>query len=266
MKPILTIAGSDCIGGAGLQADIKTFSAHGLYGMSAVTTLVAESTCEVISVHDVPALMVADQLDGIFSDVMPLAVKIGMLSNEDIMKTIAVKIKEYKPKNVVLDPVMYAKNGYALLSKDLCDAFKKHMFGIADVLTPNLLEASELCGFEINDENDMKNAALKIAQSGIKAVLIKGGSKKMSDFLLFENEFYEFKTKFVDTKNTNGTGCTLSSAIASNLALGFGMVDSIKNAKNYIQTAIDHSFSIGKGYGSTHHFYDLYQKANINDN
>lgn len=264
MKPVLTIAGSDCSGGAGIQADLKTFSAHALFGMSVIVSVVAENTQRVISVQNIDEQIITDQMDAIFEDIFPEAVKIGMLPNTNIMRVVAKNLVKFKAKNIVIDPVMYAKNGFALMDARECDAFISTVLPLADVLTPNIPEAEHLCGFMIKNDDDMKKAAQHITNLGAKAVLIKGGHKKgSSDFLFYKDEFFEYKTTFIDTKNTHGTGCTLSSAIASNLALGLNLNDAIARAKAYITTAIAHSLELGKGCGPTNHFYELYKKSGL---
>lgn len=266
MIPILTVAGSDCSGGAGIQADLKTFSAHGLFGMSVIVSVVAENTVRVASAHNVPPSVICEQLDCVFEDIPPLAVKIGMLPNQEIIKAVSDKLTQHKAKNIIIDPVMYAKNGYALMDCSFCDALINFILPKADLLTPNIPEAEHLCGFKILNDKDMKNAAVEICKMGAKAVLIKGGHRYgASDFLLFEDKFYEYKTEFINTKNTHGTGCTLSSAIASNLALGDDMPNAVLKAKKYIQIAIKNALNLGKGCGPTNHFYELYKKAQLNN-
>ena len=256
MIPVLTIAGSDASGGAGIEADIKTFCAHGLYGMSVITSVVAENTFRVINAYDMSAQAVGDQIEAIFEDIAPKAVKIGMLPNAKIMQIVAEKLEKFNAENVVLDPVMQAKNGFNLMSER--ENLLSKMLGIIDLITPNIPEAEILTNTEISNENDMKNAALIIAEKGAKSVLIKGGHKKgTSDFLLFDEKFFEYKTKFINTKNTHGTGCTLSSAIASNLALGRKMNEAVENAKKYIQGAIENSLDLGHGAGPLNHFYNI---------
>lgn len=264
MIPILTIAGSDCSGGAGVQADLKTFSAHGLFGMSVITSVVAENTFRVINSYDMSAQAIAEQIEAVFEDIVPKAVKIGMLSNAEIMAVVADRLKFYNAKNIVIDPVMYAKNGFALMDAKMSEFLIKNVLSVADLITPNIPEAEHLCGFEIKNDDDMRAAAVKICENGAKSVLVKGGHRNgASDFLYFKGEFFEYKTKFVATKNTHGTGCTLSSAIAANLALSFEMPQAVKNAKNYIQIAIENALNLGKGCGPTNHFYELYKKAGV---
>lgn len=263
MNTILTIAGSDCSGGAGIQADLKTFSAHGLFGMSVIVSVVAENTARVISVENISKKVIEDQMDAVFEDIFPKAVKIGMLPTPEVMESVAEKLLQYKPENIVIDPVMYAKNGFPLMDRKNIDALIEKIIPLADLLTPNIPEAEEITKIKINTVEDMKTAAIKISDMGCKAVLVKGGHRENDalDVLYDGNKFYTFNTKRINTKNTHGTGCTLSSAIASNLAIGHSVYVSVENAKDYVTTAIKHSLELGKGNGPTNHFYDLYKKA-----
>lgn len=267
MIPILTIAGSDCSGGAGIQADLKTFSAHGLFGMSVIVSVVAENTSIVTSVETISNQVIIDQINCVFDDIYPNAVKIGMLPSTDSMEIVANKLKQYKAKNIVVDPVMYAKNGFPLMDVENINTLINTVIPVADLITPNIPEAEKISDMKITSIEDMKQSAKKIIQMGCKAVLVKGGHHigDAIDVLFDGKEFYTFKTMRIDTKNTHGTGCTLSSAIASNLALGKDVNTSVKLAKDYVTTAIKHSLSLGKGCGPTHHFYDLYKKAGMNN-
>lgn len=260
MKKLLTIAGSDCSGGAGIQADLKTFSAHGTFGMSVIVSVVAENTSEVIDVQDITPDMIAKQIDAVFQDIGTDAVKVGMLSKSDCMLAVAKKLKEYKPKNVVIDPVMLAKNGCPLMQPDSMDTLIREILPLADLLTPNIPEAETITGMPIHSPEDMERAAKQIYAMGAKNVLVKGGHAEGDALdILFDGEnFYRFCEERIHTNNTHGTGCTYSSAIASNLALGYSMEEAVKRAKAYVTTAIRHSLQIGKGCGPTHHFYDLY--------
>lgn len=261
MKKLLTIAGSDCSGGAGIQADLKTFSAHGTFGMSVIVSVVAENTSEVIDVQDITPDMIAKQMDAVFQDIGTDAVKVGMLSKSDCMLAVAKKLREYQPENVVIDPVMLAKNGCPLMQPDSMDTLIREILPLADLLTPNIPEAETITGAAIRTPEDMERAAKEIFAMGAKNVLIKGGHAEGDALdILFDGEkFYRFCKERIHTKNTHGTGCTYSSAIASNLALGYSMEEAVKRAKAYVTTAIRHSLQIGKGCGPTHHFYDLYQ-------
>ncbi|MCP1308719.1 bifunctional hydroxymethylpyrimidine kinase/phosphomethylpyrimidine kinase [Paenibacillus tyrfis] len=263
MKKVLTIAGSDCSGGAGIQADLKTFSAHGVFGMSVIVSVVAENTSRVIDIQDVRPDMIEKQIDAIFEDIDVDAVKIGMLSQPECMEAVAGKLKQYAPANIVLDPVMYAKNGCPLMNPGAIDTLIQKVIPFADLLTPNIPEAEKIAGMPIHNIEDMKKAAEAIHRMGCKNVLVKGGHASGSALdILFDGErFYTFDAQRIETKNTHGTGCTYSAAIASNLALGCSLQEAVHRAKEYITTAIRHSLSIGKGHGPTHHFYELYQNG-----
>ncbi len=263
MKKVLSIAGSDCSGGAGIQADLKTFSAHGVFGMSVIVSVVAENTSRVIDIQDITPDMIEKQIDAVFEDIEVDAIKIGMLSTKPCMEAVAKKMEEYKPKNIVIDPVMYAKNGCSLMDDNSIETLIKVVLPYADLLTPNIPEAEKISNTKISNKENMKIAAKLIYEMGCKNVLIKGGYyiENSLDVLYDGKEHYYFETKRIDTKNTHGTGCTFSSAIASNLALGMTMSTAIKQAKKYITTAIEHSLDIGKGNGPTNHFYDLYKNG-----
>jgi hydroxymethylpyrimidine/phosphomethylpyrimidine kinase len=263
MKKVLSIAGSDCSGGAGIQADLKTFSAHGVFGMSVIVSVVAENTSRVIDIQDITPDMIEKQIDAIFEDIEVDAVKIGMLSTEPCMKAVARKLEEYKPNIVVIDPVMYAKNGCALMDPNSIDTLIQVILPYASLLTPNIPEAEKISNIKISNSKDMEASAKIIYDMGCKNVLIKGGHSigDALDILYDGKNFYGFETQRIYTKNTHGTGCTFSSAIASNLALGMSMAEAVEKAKKYITTAIEHSLSIGKGHGPIHHFYDLYRNS-----
>ncbi|GAB6085205.1 bifunctional hydroxymethylpyrimidine kinase/phosphomethylpyrimidine kinase [Alkaliphilus crotonatoxidans] len=263
MKKVLTIAGSDCSGGAGIQADLKTFSAHGVFGMSVIVSVVAENTSRVIDIQDVTPDMIEKQIDAVFEDIEVDAVKIGMLSQPACMMAVAKKLRQYHPANVVIDPVMYAKNGCPLMDPDAIDTLIAEIIPLADLLTPNIPEAEKISGLQINNVAEMEQAAKKIYEMGAKSVLVKGGHAlgDALDVLYDGDQYIHFSAERIDTKNTHGTGCTYSSAIASNLALGMDLQGAVKHGKDYVTTAIRHSLSIGKGCGPTHHFYKLYQRG-----
>jgi hydroxymethylpyrimidine/phosphomethylpyrimidine kinase len=265
MKKVLTIAGSDTCGGAGIQADLKTFSAHGVFGMSAITAVTAQNTQGVLAVQDISKDIISKQIEAIFEDIEVDAVKIGMVSQTDTINTIAVGLKKYNAKNIVLDPVMISKSGFDLLKPEAKSALIKNLLPLATMVTPNLHEAQAIVGFEITTIADMETAARAIFEMGPRYVLVKGGhlEEDATDVLFDGVEMKHFKSKRIDTKNTHGTGCTLSSAIASNLALGYSIAEAVERAKEYITIAIEHSLSIGKGVGPTNHFYTLYKKAGI---
>ncbi|WP_320129905.1 bifunctional hydroxymethylpyrimidine kinase/phosphomethylpyrimidine kinase [uncultured Sphaerochaeta sp.] len=263
MKQALSIASSDCSGGAGIQADLKTFAANGVYGMSVIVSVVAENTARVIGVEDISPTMIADQIDAIFEDIPVDAVKIGMLSKAPCMISVAKKIRQYAPKNVVIDPVMVAKNGYSLMDEDAVGTLIQEILPLADLLTPNIPEAEVLIQKKILTIADMQEAAKAICLMGPKAVLVKGGHRieDVTDVLYDGKKFHHFSGHRIDTKNTHGTGCTYSSAIAANLALGTDMVESIRKAKVYVTEAIEHALELGKGCGPTNHFYKLYKQG-----
>ncbi|MGE4215264.1 MAG: bifunctional hydroxymethylpyrimidine kinase/phosphomethylpyrimidine kinase [Anaerotignaceae bacterium] len=268
MKNVLTIAGSDTCGGAGIQADLKTFCAHGTYGMSVITAVTVQNTQGVFGCQDITPEIISAQIDAIFTDIDVAAVKVGMVSQIETINAIADKLEQYKPKNVVIDPVMISKSGFDLLQPQAKDALINRLIPLATVLTPNLPEAEVITGMKIDTIEIMKEAARKIHKMGAKNVFVKGGhlENDATDILFDGEKITILNGKRFDTKNTHGTGCTISSAIASNLANGLSVEDSIKNAKEYISIAIEHSFSIGKGVGPTNHFYSLYKKAGmIND-
>lgn len=261
MKKVLTIAGSDCSGGAGIQADLKTFSAHGVFGMSVIVSVVAENTSRVIDIQDITPEMIEKQIDAVFEDIEVDAVKVGMLSTPECMRAVAGKLRQYKPEHVVIDPVMYAKNGCPLMDPSAVDALIETILPLADVLTPNIPEAERITGMEIQSVTDMEAAAQKIHDMGCRTVVVKGGHAigNALDVLFDGKQMHYFETQRIDTKNTHGTGCTFSSAVASQLALGMDICTAVEKAKAYVTTAITHSLAIGKGCGPTHHFYDLYQ-------
>ena len=261
MKKALTIAGSDCSGGAGIQADLKTFAAHGVFGMSVIVSVVAENTSRVIAIQDISPEIIMKQIDAVFEDIGADAVKIGMLSQPGSMEAVAEKIKQYKPDNVVIDPVMIAKNGCPLMNPDAVDTLIQTIIPLADLLTPNLPEVERITGLTITSIPDMEKAAACIHQMGSKNVLVKGGhaTGDALDVLYDGKQFYHFSAQRIHTKNTHGTGCTYSSAIAANLALGMNLQEAVEQGKHYVTTAIQHSLSIGKGCGPTHHFYELYR-------
>jgi hydroxymethylpyrimidine/phosphomethylpyrimidine kinase len=263
MKNVLSIAGSDCSGGAGAQADLKTFSAHGVFGMSVIVSVVAENTSRVIGFQDVSPDMIREQMDAVFEDIPVDAVKIGMLSCAATMRAVAEKLREYKPRWVVLDPVMYAKNGAPLMDPAATGELIETVMPLADVVTPNIPEAERIAGVSINGLDDMKRAAESIMAMGPRGALIKGGhsSGDATDVLYDGKNFQLFSAPRIDTKNTHGTGCTYSSAIASNLALGLSLADATRRAKGYVTGAIRHSLPIGRGHGPTNHFFDMYKNG-----
>ena len=259
MKTALTIAGSDCSGGAGIQADIKTMTANGVYAMSAITALTAQNTTGVRSIWESTPAFLRDQLDAIFEDIFPDAVKIGMVSSGELIRVIAETLRAYRPKNIVLDPVMVATSGAKLISDEAISALETQLLPLADLLTPNIPEAEVLSGLSIHAAQDMERAARKIAREYGTAVLCKGGHaiNDANDLLVLEGEDYWIPGQRIDNPNTHGTGCTLSSAIAANLAKGYPMVEAIRRAKAYISGALAAMLDLGKGSGPLNHAFAI---------
>jgi len=266
MRVALTIAGSDSSGGAGIQADLKTFQAHGVFGMSAVTAVTVQNTQKVYDIQEMHPKIVHDQITCLFDDIEIHAVKIGMVSSIELIQAIAKALKTVNPPPIVLDPVMISKSGYRLLNLDAQDALIQHLFPLAEVITPNIYEAQALINRNIKNIDDMKSAALDILKLGAKKVVVKGGhleEDRATDILYDGQNFKRLQSLWVETKNTHGTGCTFSSAIAANIALGKNFFEAVTLAKLYITGAIEHALSMGKGHGPTHHFFDLYAKAGL---
>lgn len=259
MKKVLTIAGSDSGGGAGIQADIKTMAMNGVFAMSAVTALTAQNTLGVQGIHEVPAEFLALQLDSVFTDLRPDAVKVGMVSSAELAETIAERLTYYKAEKIVVDPVMVSTSGARLIKEDAISALKKYLFPIAAVLTPNIPEGEVLCGRKIENESDMEKAAAEIGESYSAAVLLKGGHtvNDANDLLYSGGEITWFKGKRILNPNTHGTGCTLSSAIASNLAKGSSMEVSVRKAKEYVSGALSAMLDLGGGSGPMDHGFAL---------
>lgn len=265
----LTIAGSDSGGGAGIQADLKTFSALGCYGMSVITALTAQNTVAVTAIHPVPPSFIAAQIDAVLDDIGVDAIKIGMLHSPDVIATVAERVAHHQVKHIVADPVMVAKSGDKLLQDDAVESLKTALIPLATVITPNLPEASVLLGWDVEDaiEQDPKNmekACRELAQLGAKGVLLKGGhlDGDTSNDLLYIAEtdaFHMLNSTRIETKNTHGTGCTLSSAIAAGFAKGQDLVTAVTSAKQYITGAITAGaeYTLGQGHAPVHHFFDL---------
>ena len=250
MKTALTIAGSDSSGGAGIQADLKSFAANGVFGMSVINSVTSQNTTGVFGVYDIPCDVVASQID---------AVKIGMVSSAEIINTSADRLKYYNAKNIVLDTVMVSTSGCKLLRDDAIDALTSVLFPIADIITPNLHEAQILCGFDIRSESDMVRAADVIYNKYNVIVLLKGGHlANTSNDLLYDGNETWFEAVRIDNPNTHGTGCTLSSAIAANLAKGMDIKTAVKSAKDYITGALSDMLDLGKGSGPLNHMYKFY--------
>lgn len=260
MNTALTIAGSDSCGGAGIQADIKTMTANGVYAMSAVTALTAQNTMGVTDIMEVTPKFLAAQLDCIFTDIYPDAIKTGMVSSAALIETIAEKLVEYNGKNIVVDPVMVATSGAKLISDDAIETLKVKLLPLATLITPNIPESEVLSGMEIKNSEDMVTAAKVISEKYGCNVLLKGGHSlnDANDLLYQKNDKPEWlQGKRIDNNNTHGTGCTLSSAIASNLAKGYSLEASVKNAKEYISGALGAMLDLGKGSGPMNHAYDI---------
>ena len=261
----LTIAGSDSGGGAGIQADLKTFSALGCFGMSAVTALTAQNTQVVTGIFPVPPEFIAQQIDAVVDDIGVDTVKIGMLHSPEVIKAVAQKLKEKKCPNIVLDPVMISKSGDKLLQDDAVTALKEHLIPLATIITPNLPEASVLLNRSVETFKDMPQAVKDLAKLSCNNILLKGGhltDNNSCDILYQTNNDYmlELPGERINTPNSHGTGCTLSSAIAANLAKGIDLETAVKNAKAYIIGALKAGaeYKTGKGHGPVHHFYDLW--------
>ena len=259
MKTALTIAGSDSCGGAGIQADMKTMTANGVYSMCAVTALTAQNTTGVTDIMESTPLFLGEQLDAVFTDIFPDAVKIGMVSSAELISVIAQKLRQYGAKNIVVDPVMVATSGAKLLRDDAVETLCRELLPLAAVITPNIPEAEILSGMSISSAGDMERAARKISESCGCAVLCKGGHKinDADDLLWRDGAGKWFHGRRIDNPNTHGTGCTLSSAIASNLAKGYALDEAVERAKAYISGALAAMLDLGKGSGPMNHMFAL---------
>ena len=275
MKVVCTIAGSDSGGGAGIQADLKAISANGGFGTSVITAITAQNTKEVVEAQQISIRLIKSQFDAIFSDFNISAIKTGMLANVPVINIVAELIKRYKCNNYVLDPVMISKSGYNLLEKEAIDALQNELFPLATLITPNIYEAQVLSNMEIVTLKDVEIAGNILLEKGVSAVLIKGGhllSEKATDTLIMPNYTEYFPGKWIETKNTHGTGCTYSAAIATHLAKGMTLIDAVATSKEYISEAISNGLELGYGSGPTDHFfylrgkeyYDWNKKLNIN--
>ncbi|MBQ7347065.1 MAG: bifunctional hydroxymethylpyrimidine kinase/phosphomethylpyrimidine kinase [Clostridia bacterium] len=259
MRTALSIAGSDSSGGAGIQADLKTMTLNGVYAMSAITALTAQNTTGVSAIQEVTPKFLAQQIDAVFEDIHPDAVKIGMVSSVELIKTIAERLKYYKAKNVVVDTVMVSTSGARLIGEDAIDILKNELLPLATVVTPNIPEAEVLAGISVRNKNDMVHAAQIIGNTYHCAVLCKGGHSinDANDLLYANSRCHWFKGKRIDNPNTHGTGCTLSSAIAANLAKGYDLASSVQKAKDYISGALAAMLDLGHGSGPMNHTFDL---------
>ena len=261
MKTALSIAGSDSSGGAGIQADIKTMMANGVYAMTAITALTAQNTTGVSAILEVSPAFLRQQIDSVFQDIPPDAVKLGMLPTVQVVEAVTDWLAAHPGRPVVTDPVLVATSGDDLVDRRALETIRSCLLPLTHVLTPNLPEAEVLTGIAVNDEVSMKAAAAILCNQGAKAVLVKGGhlQGEALDILCDGKEFYRFSTPRISTRCTHGTGCTLSSAIAANLALGKPLVEAVQLAKEYLQEAIRQGTPLGKGPGPTHHMHPYYR-------
>lgn len=259
MKTALSIAGSDCSGGAGIQADLKTMAMNGVYAMSAITALTAQNTTGVTGIMEATPDFLKQQIDMIFTDIRPDAVKIGMVSSSALIETIAESLRQYQAENIVVDPVMVATSGSSLMESDAVVTLKKELLPLAAVVTPNIPEAEVLSGMKIQNGEEMTIAAKKIGDTYGCAVLLKGGHSvnDANDLLYADGKLKWFYGKRINNPNTHGTGCTLSSAIASNLAKGYDLETAVQRAKEYISGALAAMLDLGKGSGPMNHAFAL---------
>ena len=259
MKTALTIAGSDCSGGAGIQADLKTMTMNGVFAMSVITALTAQNTTGVRAIEEATPEFLKEQIDAVFEDIFPDAVKIGMVASSELIRVIADRLRYYNAKNVVVDTVMVATSGSALMKNDAVKTLVEELLPVATLVTPNIPEAQVLSGLTIETKEDMIAAAKRIGDDYRCAVLLKGGHSinDANDLLYADGELTWFNGKRIDNPNTHGTGCTLSSAIASNLAKGYTLAESVQRAKDYISGALAAMLDLGKGSGPMNHAFDL---------
>ena len=257
MKIALTIAGSDSGGGAGIQADLKTFASLGVYGTSAITAVTAQNTLGVSSFQEVSPELVQDQIETLYADFQIDAAKTGMLASSKIIEVVAECVKKFNIDKLVVDPVMISKSGHRLLASEAERSLASRLIPLALVITPNLKEAEALCGFPVNSTEEMKKAVKLILQKGARSVVVKGGHLKGDAVDIFYDgkDFHQLKSPRIQTRNDHGTGCTFSAAIAGYLALGKDLTESVLSAKEYITQAIKHSYSVGKGHSPVNHFF-----------
>ncbi len=265
-KRVLTIAGSDSGGGAGIQADLKSFSALGCYGMSVITALTAQNTVGVSGIHPVPPEFIARQIDAVMEDIGVDAVKIGMLHSAPVIEAVAGRLTHHSAPNIVLDPVMVAKSGDKLLQDEAIEALKTVLIPMVTIITPNLPEAAVLMGESVDTEPQMERAGRLLSDLGPEAVLVKGGHMQQENsldilYLRAGDEFHRLAARRVETGNTHGTGCTLSSAIAAYLAQGYDLPEAVRRAKSYITQALEAgaTYQLGRGHGPVHHFYNFWE-------
>ena len=259
----MTVAGSDSGGGAGVQADLKTFAALGIYGASALTAITAQNTVAVTAVHELPVDLIAAQIEAVVSDIGVDAVKTGMLSSSEIVEVVARELDRHGIKNLVVDPVMVAKSGDTLLRQEAVDSVRTLLVPLAAIVTPNVPEAETLTGMKVETDEDMREAARRIIGMGARAVVVKGGHREgpATDLFYDGTEFVEFTSERFNTVNTHGTGCTFASATAAGLAQGKSVVEAVAQAKEYVTEAIRNSYPLGKGHGPVHHFWQLWDKS-----
>ena len=257
----MTIAGSDSGGGAGIQADLKTFSALGVFGTSTLTAITAQNTVGVTAVHEIPTDVIAAQIDAVVSDIGADAVKTGMLSSSPIVATVADAVRRHGIANLVVDPVMVAKSGDRLLREEAIATIRSELIPLAKVVTPNIPEAEDLTGLSIESDDDVRRAAEAIIGMGAKSVVIKGGHREgpPTDVLYDGEEFLEFTTERIPSTNTHGTGCTFASAVAAGLAHGLETPAAVRQAKDYVTAAISAAYPIGQGHGPLHHFHAFWR-------
>lgn len=264
MKKVLTIAGSDSGGGAGIQADLKTMTVHQVYAASVITAITAQNTLGVQDVKTLSPKAISSQLESVLTDLKFEALKTGMLANSKIIEVVAAKVKKYSLTKLVVDPVMVATSGDLLLKKEAVKIYKNKLFPLAEIITPNLDEAQILAGLKGDKKNDPYALAQELIKYGSRYVLIKGGhntqaaKNKVAQDLLYDGlQYWEFKAPYIASNNTHGTGCSLSAAIASNLALGMDMENAVEKAKKFISGAIKNNFKVGAGNGPINHFWQL---------
>ena len=263
MPSVLTIAGSDSSAGAGIQADLKTFAALGVYGTCAITAITAQNTRGVTAVQETPPDIVAAQIDAVAADIRPDAIKTGMLASAPIIEVVAAKVREYDLPNLVVDPVMVAKSGDRLLRDDAVTVLRDLLLPLAAVVTPNLPEAEVLAGFAIDSDEDVRRAAKEIVGLGARAVVVKGGHREAAeavDVLYDGTTFRDYSAPRIDTTSTHGTGCTFASAIAAYLARGEPLAEAVGQAKEYLTEALRRAYPIGGGHGPVHHFHRWWEE------
>lgn len=265
MKTALTIAGSDSGGGAGIQADIKTMTVYGVYAMSAIAALTAQNTTGVYEIMEISPEFLGSQLDCVFTDIYPDAVKIGMIPSEEGIRAVSERLRYYKAKHIVIDPVMAATGGFRFMKDRVIRSLQEELFPLAEIITPNLPETEILTGMAVNNKADMERAAEKLYEAWHAAVLCKGGhlTETADDLLYMNGQAYWIRGDRIENSNTHGTGCTLSSAIASGLALGMELLDAVRQAKDYLSGALKQGLALGNGNGPLDHMYQIEKYRNI---